>query len=293
MKVKIIADSGCDLPKEVVEKFDIDILNIIVTNKGIEYRDGLDLKNTELFKKQRLGEDFKTAQIPMYDYLTSFEKAAEEGDFIYISLSSGITGGYSNSLLAIESIKEKYPNREMVSIDSQSASVGFGLVTYYAAMAAKNGADFNELVELLDFLVKNIKHIFTVSDMEYLYRGGRVSRTARSVGKLLNIRPLIDVTDKKLQVKELSRGNHKAYKRMLEIIKTSIEKSRSYDYIFPIYGEEITAIEPFLKLLEENLVINIMPQQLGCAIGAHTGPDIAGAGYLDKEIPEKFHKYLE
>ncbi|SHH40032.1 EDD domain protein, DegV family [Anaerosphaera aminiphila DSM 21120] len=294
MKLKIIADSGCDLNREIIDELNIDILNIIVTSDGVEYRDGIDIKSDELFKKQREGSDFKTAQIPLYDYLEKFDALASEGkDFIYISLSSGITGGYNNSLLALEEMRKKYPNVKMASVDSCSASVGFGLVTYYAALAVKNGANFEETVEFLDFLVENVRHIFTVFDMEYLYRGGRVSRTARSVGKILNIRPLINVKEKELQVRELCRGNHKSYKRMLEIIKSSIDHERSFDVIYPIYGEDEETIMPFLELLESDLSAELVPQSLGCAIGAHTGPDIIGAGYLENEIPSKFHKYLK
>lgn len=296
METKIIADTGCDLTDELVEELNIDLLSIIVTHDEVEYKDRIDITQKEIFEKQRNGESFSTSQIPLFEYLELFESYAKEGsDFIYISLSSGLTGGFNNAVMAIRELKEKYPNVKMEAVDSKAASVGYGLETYYLAKAASGGASFEELIELYNFLAENIKHVFTVFDMEYLYRGGRISRAQKSIGKLLNIRPII-VTDAagKLNVAELSRGN-KVYKRMIEIIvEETKERDLSRDIMFPIYGEDRSLIDIFekkLKNLNEN--ITLLPQRLGSAIGTHTGPDIVGTGYLTKEIPEKFRGYYE
>lgn len=296
METKIIADTGCDLTHELVEELNIDLLSIIVTHEEVEYKDRIDITQNEIFEKQRNGESFSTSQIPLFEYLETFEAYAKEGvDFIYLSLSSGMTGGFNNALMAIRELEAKYPNVKMKALDSKAASVGYGLETYYLAKAAKKGANFNELIELCEFLAENIKHVFTVFDMEYLYRGGRISRAQKSIGKILNIRPIIVAdAEGKLSVVELSRGN-KVYKRMIEIIEEETNgRDLSKDIMFPVYGEEKELIEIFekkLNILNEN--ITLLPQRLGSAIGTHTGPDIVGTGYLREEMPEKFRCYYE
>lgn len=295
MNTKIIADTGCDLDNKLVEEFDIDLLSIIVTHDDKEYKDRKDISADEMFQKQKLGENFTTAQIPLFEFLETFESYAKKGqDFIYFSLSAGITGGYNNALLAIRELSEKYPNVKMSALDSKGASVGYGLSLYYLGKYAKSGASFEDIIELSEFLSENIKHVFTVFDMEYLYKGGRLSRAQKNIGKLLNIRPII-VTDSegKLSVQELSRGN-KVYKRMAEIIEEETQgRNLSKDIFFPVYGEDVELISNFknkLESLDENIIL--MPQRLGSSIGVHTGPEIIGTGYLKEEIPAKFKEGL-
>lgn len=295
MNTKIIADTGCDLDNKLVEELNIDLLSIIVTSNEIEYKDRIDISSDEIFKRQGEGENFSTSQIPLFEYLSTFEKYAKEGtDFIYLSLSSGITGGYNNALMAVRELKQKYPNVKMEAVDSKAASVGYGLSLYHLAKVAAAGVSFEELLEFSDFLSENIKHVFTVFNMEYLYKGGRVSKTQKNIGKLLNIRPVI-VTDKegKLSVQELSRGN-KVYKRMVEIIEEETAgRNLSEDIMFPVYGQDKELIGNFEKKLEaiDNPPI-LIPQKLGSAIGVHTGPEIVGTGYFTKEIPEKYRSII-
>ncbi|WP_036730326.1 DegV family protein [Peptoniphilus mikwangii] len=291
---KIITDSGCDLSSDIIEELGIDILSIIVTNNGTEYRDIVDISSDKMFEMQRAGESFSTSQIPLYDYLVKFEELAKNNqDFIYISLSSGVTGCYNNSLLAIEELGKKYPGVKMKSVDSRCASVGSGLMNYYAALAAKNGASFNQILEIIEYLKAHIKHIFTVFDMEHLYRGGRISRASNCVGKILNIRPLIEVRDGRLEVKELVKGNKKTYKRITEIIEKSTNRNSKNETIFIICGEKLEPAEELEENLAGKIDSNIKMQKVGCTIGAHTGPDIIGAAYLDADLPDELLKYLE
>ena len=292
MTFKIISDSSCDLDKNTLKELDLEVLKIKSTDQ-----DGIDIKeemtNKEIYKAMREGKFFKTSQITYYEYLKKFEELAEKGiDFICITLSSGLSGTYANAYMAKKEIEEKY-NVKVEVIDSLAASVGFGQITYFAGLAAKNGASYEEVVSLIKFLVEKTKHIFTVFDLKYLYEGGRVSRTKAKISSVLNILPILEVDDEgKLYMSEIVRGKNKSYKRMVEIIS---EKSTSdgSDRVFPVYADDKEILEPLISKLEKENYHKFLPLEIGQTIAAHVGPDICGLGYLSENIPEEFKKYLD
>lgn len=292
MTFKIISDSSCDLDKNTLKELDLEVLKIKSTDQ-----DGIDIKeemaNKEIYKAMREGKFFKTSQITYYEYLKKFEELAEKGiDFICITLSSGLSGTYANAYMAKKEIEEKYHVRVEV-IDSLAASVGFGQITYFAGLAAKNGASYEEVLSLIKFLVEKTKHIFTVFDLKYLYEGGRVSRTKARISSVLNILPILEVDDEgKIYMSEVVRGKNKSYKRMVEIIS---EKSTSdgSDRVFPVYADDKEILEPLISKLEKENYHKFLPLEIGQTIAAHVGPDICGLGYLSENIPEEFKKYLD
>lgn len=292
MTFKIISDSSCDLDKNTLKELDLEVLKIKSTDQ-----DGIDIEeemtNKEIYKAMREGKFFKTSQITYYEYLKKFEDLASKGiDFICITLSSGLSGTYANAYMAKKEIEEKYNVRVEV-IDSLAASVGFGQITYFAGLAAKNGASYEEVLSLIKFLVEKTKHIFTVFDLKYLYEGGRVSRTKAKISSVLNILPILEVDDEgKIYMSEVVRGKNKSYKRMIEIIS---EKSTSdgSDRVFPVYADDKEILEPLISKLEKENYHKFLPLEIGQTIAAHVGPDICGLGYLSENIPEEFKKYLD
>lgn len=292
MAFKIISDSSCDLDLKTIEELDLEILKIKSTDdKGEDIKE--EMTNKEIYKAMREGKFFKTSQITYYEYLKKFEDLASKGtDFICITLSSGLSGTYANAYMAKKEIEEKY-NIKVEVIDSLAASVGFGQITYFAGLAAKNGASYEEVVSLIKFLVEKTKHIFTVFDLKYLYEGGRVSRAKAKISSVLNILPILEVDDEgKIYMSEVVRGKNKSYKRMIEIIS---EKSTSdgSDRVFPVYADDKEILEPLISKLEKENYHKFLPLEIGQTIAAHVGPDICGLGYLSENIPEEFKKYLD
>lgn len=292
MAFKIISDSSCDLDKNTLKELDLEVLKIKSTDQ-----DGIDIKeemtNKEIYKAMREGKFFKTSQITYYEYLKKFEELASKGiDFICITLSSGMSGTYGNACMAKREVEEKYPVKIEV-IDSLAASVGFGQITYFAGLAAKNGASYEEVVSLIKFLVEKTKHIFTVFDLKYLYEGGRVSRTKAKISSVLNILPILEVDDEgKLYVSEIVRGKNKSYRRMMEIISEN-STADGRDRVFPVYADDKGILEPLISKLEKENYHKFLPLEIGQTIAAHVGPDICGLGYLSENIPEEFKKYLD
>lgn len=291
MTFKIISDSSCDLDKETLKNLDVKVLRIKGTDeKGEDLPE--DLTNKEIYKRMREGAFFKTSQLTYYDYFKEFEESAKEGkDVIALTLSSGLSGTYQNACMAKREIEEKYDIRVEV-VDSLAASVGFGQITYFAGLAAKNGATYEEVLDLLKFLVEKTKHIFTVYDLKYLYEGGRVSKTKAKISSVLNILPILEVDEEgKLFVSEMVRGKNKSYKKMMEMIEERTT-SDGFDTVFPVYADDIKVLDPLIKKLEERGHNKFLPLEIGQTIAAHVGPDIFGLAYLSENIPEKFKKFL-
>lgn len=292
MTFKIISDSSCDLDKETLNNLDVKVLRIKGTDeKGEDLPE--DLTNKEIYKRMREGAFFKTSQLTYYDYFKEFEESAKEGkDIIALTLSSGLSGTYQNACMAKREIEEKYDIRVEV-VDSLAASVGFGQITYFAGLAAKNGATYEEVLDLLKFLVEKTKHIFTVYDLKYLYEGGRVSKTKAKISSVLNILPILEVDQEgKLFVSEMVRGKNKSYKKMMEMIEERTTSDGS-DTVFPVYADDIKVLDSLIKKLEERGHHKFLPLEIGQTIAAHVGPDIFGLAYLSENIPGEFKKYLD
>ena len=292
MTFKIISDSSCDLDKKTLEDLDIEIFRIKSTDEeGEDLKEDID--NQEIYKRMREGAFFKTSQITFYEYLKKFEELAKDGiDIICLTLSSGMSGTFQNACMAKKEIEEKYDVRVEI-VDSLAASVGFGQITYFAGLAAKNGASYDEVLDLLDFLVKNTKHIFTVYDLKYLYEGGRVSRTKAKISSVLNILPILEVDEEgKIYLSDVVRGKNKSYKKMVEIMG---EKSNSNgdDRIFPVYADNKELLDSLIKKLKDKGYEKFLILEIGQTIASHVGPDIYGLAYLAENIPEKFKKYLD
>ena len=274
--VKILADSGCDLPRDIVEEYNIDLLPIIVIDGKEEYLDGVTISPKKIYDGMKNGKVYKTAQIGPKVFQERLEKLAKEGESaIYISLSSKLSGTYQTSTLVLESLKANYPDLDISVVDSKSASLGFGLLVHKAGVMAKEGRSKEEILKMLDFYVDHIEHIFTVDDIEYLFRGGRVSRTQAFVGGLLNIKPILDMPrDGTLRPLEKTRGRAKVLKRMIEIMNERGGNADLKNQTIGIsHGDDVEGAMKLKEMIEEeygctDFIINMV----GAAIGAHSGP---------------------
>lgn len=293
MDFKIVSDSSCDLTKEVVEELNIELIKLKNTDEDNNDLPD-DFSNKELYKSMRDGKFFKTSQITAYEYENKLEEIAKKGkDIIVLTLSSGLSGTYQNAYMAAREVSEKYPDVKIEVIDSLAASVGFGIITYYTALAAKNNMDFDKTIKFAKFLVENTEHIFTVFDLKYLYKGGRVSKTKAKISSVLNIIPILEVDDEgKLYVSEVIRGKNKAFKKMVDII-TEKSTATGVDLVFPVYGDDEKIVDTLINKLEEKGFKNHKSFEIGRTIACHVGPDMCGVGYLTRDIPDEYREYIK
>lgn len=273
--IKILSDSCCDLPEDIIEEYNIDILPIVVLNGEKEYLDRITIDAIDVYDGMRNGEVYKTAQIPPNTFQKKFEEYARNNEScIYLAFSSGLSGTYQTSVIVAKSIKEEYPDFDIDIIDTKAASLGFGLIVLEAAKLAKEGKSKEEILKAVNFYKENIEHIVYVDNIEYLYRGGRVSRTQSIVGGLLNIKPIIEIKDGKLVPFDKVRGKNNGYKKLIEIMA---QRGKDADFTKQIIGishaDDLNGALKLKELIEERFgvketVINI----IGATIGSHVGP---------------------
>lgn len=276
MRVKILTDTGCDLPVDIIKDYDIDILPIVVIKDNEEYLDQLTISSKEVFDGMRAGQVFSTAQIPAQSFNEKFEDYAKSDQpVLYLAFSSGLSGTYQTSLLVRETIKENYPQLDLEIIDTRAATLGFGLIVITAAKMAKEGKTREEIINEVNIQVENLQSIFTVDDLEYLFRGGRVSKTAALVGGLLNIKPVLTVNKEgKLVPIEKLRGRNKVFKRMIELMK---ERNEGADYSTSLvsisHGDDIEGAMKLKDMISQEFgTKDFLINTIGAGIGSHSGP---------------------
>ena len=289
MSIQIIVDSGSDLPKEFVEKFNIKVVPLYVNIGEEEYLDGVTIEAVDLFNNMRKGSVYKTSQVSIKTFKEVFIQYAKENkECIFIGFSSELSGTYESAVIAKREVLEEYPDFDIDLIDTKAASYGCGLIINYAVKLVDKGKTKPEILEAIDFFKDHIEHIFTVDNLEYLYRGGRVSRTSAFVGGLLNIKPILNMEEGKLVPLEKVRGSKKVIKRMVEIMG---ERGQDLEnqIIGISHGDDLETTEFLKEQIQERFgTKDFVITMIGAVIGAHAGPGTIALFFLNKEIPDKY-----
>jgi DegV family protein with EDD domain len=287
--LKIITDSASDISREVIDRFHLHVIPTPVVIDEKDYFDGKTIMPEEFYDILRSGKDIKTYHINAQMFYDNFEPYAKKGDeVIYICFSTGIAGTFNAANIARTELLEQYPGFDLTIIDSKCASLGFGIATYYALLMQKNGASKQEIIDGIKWHCEHAEQVFTVSTLEYLLKGGRLSRTSAIAGGLLDIKPIIHVNDiGALESIEKVRGRQKSLKRLIEIVG-----ERGADLASQVVGVVHGDDAQTMKSVEEQLsntygCKRYMNNFVGCAIGAHTGPGIIGIIFLNEESPYK------
>lgn len=285
MTVKILADSGSDLPLNFYEENGVTLFPLKVHLGDKEYEDLLTITPATVYEAIRAGEMPKTSQVSpqrFEEVFTNMAKKNEEG--IYIAFSSELSGTYQTAVMVLEQVKEEYPNFQLTILDSKCASLGYGLVVMEAAKLAKNGATKEELIKDITFRCQHMEHLFTVDDLNHLAKGGRLSKAQAFIGSMLNIKPLLNVEDGKLVPLEKLRGQKKLLRRMIELMKER-GTNMSNQMIGISHSDCLNTVEEMKKLIyEEFQNENIFITDIGAVIGSHTGPGTIAVFFLN-ELP--------
>lgn len=295
MALKIVTDSASDTPRWVIEKYGLHVIPTPVVIDDKDYFDGQTIFPEEFYNILRSGKDVKTYHINSQMFYDNFLPYAQRGDeVIYICFSTGIAGTYNAANIAKTELLEEYPDFDLTIIDSKCASMGFGLATYYALKMQQAGAGKEELIEAIQWYCDHMEHIFTVKTLEYLLKGGRLSRTSAFAGSLLDIKPIIEVNDLgALEPIEKIRGRQKSLKRLVEIVGER-GKDLTNQIVGIVHGDDAETMEAVKEMLKNTYGCrHFMDNYIGCAIGAHTGPGIIGIVFLNEESPYKHYVSLD
>lgn len=277
--LRILVDTSADYTVEELKERNLELvsLNIIVDNKS--YRDVVDITREEVYDILiNQGKFPKTSQPSPQDFLEIFEDVKEKGDsMVVITLSSALSGTYQSAVLA----KNMAEYDSIYIIDSLSATYGIRHLGEYACALRNDGMDASTIAERLEELKSRIVILAAVDTLEYLCKGGRVSKTTAAVGELANIKPLITVTEEgKVHVPGKCLGRNKALATLTKNISTY-----EIDESFPVYSIYAYGEENTVKLEEKLSAIGIHCAerlQIGATIGVHVGPGAYGTIFIRK-----------
>ncbi|GGJ70420.1 DegV family protein with EDD domain [Anoxybacillus voinovskiensis] len=285
MSIHIVADSGCDLPYSFLQERNISFLPLIVHLNNNDYEDFVTIEPKQVYDAMRNGEVAKTSQASPLKMRELFTGLAESGrPAVYIAFSSQLSGTYQTAMMVREEVLEQYPELQLTIIDSKCASLGLGLVVMKASELAQKGMPYEQLCETISAYCRHMEHIFTVDDLEFLARGGRISKTSAFVGGILNIKPLLHVEDGKLIPIEKIRGRKKVFKRMIELMEergNDLQKQ----VIGISHGDDEEAALELKRMIEEKFgCTRFFISPIGGAIGAHAGPGTLALFFLNEYI---------
>lgn len=270
----ITTDNNSDLPESYFREHGVGCTYLSYAMDGKIYTHGNFLLEHQFYEAMRNGSLPTTAQANPEITREMMEPYLKEGkDILHIAFSSGLSGTCSSAILAAQELMEEYPERKIVVVDSLAASLGQGLLVYFAQQKKEAGEDMDAVAQWAENNKLHIVHMFTVDDLYHLYRGGRLSKTAAVVGSVLNIKPVLHVDNEgKLVPVGKVRGRKKA---LLELVKAMEEKTQGYetDTVFISHGDckedaEFVAEKVRERYRVKTMIIN----HVGAVIGAHSGP---------------------
>lgn len=281
----ILTDSSCDLSKKLAEELDVAVLSleVIMDDGAATPNDQIDVK--EFYKKLREKRHVTTSAVGIDRFLTFMEGFLSEGkDVLYLGFSSGLSGTFNAGFVASQELTEKYPDRKIYAVNTLCASLGQGLLVYLAANMKKKGAGIDEVRDWVEAHKLNLCHWFTVDDLFFLKRGGRVNAATAVMGTMLSIKPVMHVDNKgKLINVEKARGRRASLDTLFNKMKATVTEPETQT-CFICHGDcEEDALYLANRMKTELGVPEVIVDFTGPVIGAHSGPGTVAIFYLGTE----------
>ena len=278
----IITDSCCDLTTEMIAKLNITVVPLNMLFRGELRADSVGDDIKEVYDALRAGEAASTSAVNP-DHWTNFMEpvlAAGE-DVLVLAFSSGLSTTYQSAVIAADDLKEKYPDRKIVIVDTLCASLGEGLLVYYACQKRDEGMDLDTLAQWVEDHKLNLCHWFTVDDLMYLKRGGRVSAATALLGTVLQIKPVLHVDNEGHLINVAKNRGRKASIETLAKKMAETALPGQNDYAMICHGDCIEDAEYLAKLIKERCgVKEVFIGYTGAVIGSHSGPGTLALFYL-------------
>ncbi|MDO4540863.1 MAG: DegV family protein [Syntrophomonadaceae bacterium] len=284
---RIMTDSSCDLPASMVEELGITVVPLSVLLKGAVYKNYLDEREIsfhDFYELLRQKNTATTSAVNTYDFTQAMEQLLQEGqDILYLGFSSALSATCSAAVTAADELREKYPERRICTVDTLCASLGQGMLVYLTAQEQRRGSTLEEARAFAENMKLKICHWFTVDDLQHLKRGGRLSAASAALGTVLNIKPILRVDNEgRLISVEKTRGRSHAIK-LLARKASEKAKNLSQQTVFINHGDCEDDAQRLKNLMVEAGVKDIVINQVGMVIGAHTGPGVLSVYFVGEE----------
>ena len=282
----IVTDSTIDMPKRYVDSQEhFRVLNMSYTMDGVSYvPDGTDENSREIYRQLRAGKNIVTAQVNSESWREAFEEILAGGnDLLVIAFSSGLSGTCQAAFTAAEEAREKYPDRKLEVIDSLCASAGEGLPVDYALRNRDKGMSLEENAAWVRENVQNIIHWFTVDDLMFLMRGGRVGAVSAYIGSLVKIKPILHVNEEgKLIPREKVQGRRKSIRALADKVKQNIVHPEG-QLVLISHGDCEAEAQSLADMIKAELpVAEVRLSYIGPIVGAHSGPGTLAVFFMGK-----------
>jgi EDD domain protein, DegV family len=282
--IKIVVDSTCDLPEEYISKYDIKVLPLRVSLNGTEYVDKVTIQVDEVYAAMREGIVPMTSQPSLLYTSDLFNDLCQKNcDYIYIAFSSQMSGTYQMAVSIIKELKERYPEIRMEAVDSMGGSTATGLIALQAVKLIENGYNYDMVLKQINELRDHVEHIFTITDLRWLAKGGRITKTEGIVGNILDIKPILDVRSGVMEVIKKVRGKRMALNSVADLLE---ERSKSFpgQVIGISHADDMSTAQELVGIIKKRLgdkvfVIN----KIGSVLGSHLGIGGVGVFFFNKK----------
>ena len=283
---KIITDSACDLPKAMLQELDVSAVPLTVNFRGETKADSVaDAEVKELYDAMRAGEVATTAAVNPGGWASQIEPALAAGfDALVMAFSGGLSTTYQSAVIAAGDLKEQYPDRKIIVVDTCAAALGQGLFVWYACKKRDEGLSLEELAAWAEENRNHVAHWFTVDDLVYLKRGGRVSAATALVGTVLNIKPVLHVDNEGHLISMVKARGRKAAINTLVSKLQELGEGWDNATVFICHADCMDDARRLSDLVKEKCgVKDAFIGTLGAVIGSHAGPGTLALFFMGKE----------
>ncbi|MGL4911672.1 MAG: DegV family protein [Romboutsia sp.] len=270
MKIKLICDSLCDVPEELVKKYNIEVIPLTIIMEEKEYKDGVDINNKEFYDLMRNSNTApKTSQVTYIQFKEVFDKYIGEYEIVCITGSSKSSGTYQSAMMAKNDTEGK-----IEVFDTLTLSLGSAQYVIKACELLNTNIDSKEMIRSLESIRESVSLYFVVNTLEYLKRSGRVSMTTATIGNMLNLKPIFSVKGGNILLIDKIRGKKHAIHTIINLIKDNYDSLEDKNLIIG-YGSNESDFEELKKEVEDKIKAkSIYITRGGACICSHTGPEI-------------------
>lgn len=279
---QIITDSACDLPESLLQELNVNKVSLTVLYRGENRTDSVDEGIKEFYDGLREGEIATTSAVNPDGWASVIEPAFQAGqDALVLAFSSGLSTTYQSAVIAANELMEQYPGRKAYVVDTLCASLGQGLLVWYACHRRDEGYMLEDLRDWVEGNKLNLCHWFTVDDLMFLKRGGRVSATTALVGTMLQIKPVLHVDDEGHLINVAKARGRKASIDALAKKVEELGKGFDNETMFISHGDCLEDAEYLARILKEKHgVKHVHINHVGAVIGSHAGPGVLALFFL-------------
>jgi len=278
MSIGIVTDSTCDLNQQIIKKYGIEVIPLSVHFGEDEFRDGVDIKPDSFFKKLKHRQELPHTSRPAPAlFIEKYQEMLKKYDkLLSIHVSAALSGTYESAELAAREVDDK-----VTVIDSATISLGLGMLTVLAAKLVGKDKNIENIIKTLNQAKKNLHLYFTVKDLTYMEKGGRIGKASSFLGSIFSINPVISISTETGKVKPIAkvRGQHRAQDKIIELVREKVKNDKNVWLGFAHGNREEELEDTKIKLIKElkaekDINLNIYDSRISATLGCHVGPTV-------------------